>query len=192
MSNIASANHEVLQSTANTILLAMFMAHYVNRALLYPWRTRGSKPTPLSVMALAWLFCVVNGYMQTRMLTHVNKYDERWFIDPRFGIGVTVFFCGMLINFQSDDILRRLRKPGDVGYKIPRGGMFRFVSGANFLGEIIEWSGFAIACWNIQAAAFAIFTFCNIAPRAYHHHLWYLSKFPDYPKKRKAVIPFIF
>jgi hypothetical protein len=31
-------------------------------------------------MAMAWLFCVINGYMQTRMLTHVRAYEEAWFL----------------------------------------------------------------------------------------------------------------
>eukprot|EP00293_Proteomonas_sulcata_P008498 CAMPEP_0184292198 /NCGR_PEP_ID=MMETSP1049-20130417/4030_1 /TAXON_ID=77928 /ORGANISM="Proteomonas sulcata, Strain CCMP704" /LENGTH=41 /DNA_ID= /DNA_START= /DNA_END= /DNA_ORIENTATION= len=40
---------------------------------------------------------------------------------------------------QADDTLRNLRKPGESHYVIPKGGMFNYVSGANFLGEIIEW-----------------------------------------------------
>jgi hypothetical protein len=35
-------------------------------------------------------------------------------------------------------------------------------------GEIIEWTGYAIACWSLPAAAFAIMTFCNLGPRAHH------------------------
>jgi 3-oxo-5-alpha-steroid 4-dehydrogenase 1 len=58
--------------------------------------------------------------------------------------------AGMWINIQSDGILRNLRKPGETGYKIPRGGLFRYVSGANFLGEIVEWSGFAIAAGSFE------------------------------------------
>ena len=54
--------------------------------------------------------------------------------------------------------------------------MFTFVSGANFFGEIVEWSGFAVASGTLPAIAFALFTFCNIAPRAYHHHLSYLVR----------------
>jgi 3-oxo-5-alpha-steroid 4-dehydrogenase 1 len=64
--------------------------------------------------------------------------------------------------------LRNLRKyPGDTEYYIPKGGMFKYVSGANFFGEIVEWSGFAMACgFSIPAVSFALSTAFNIAPRA--------------------------
>ena len=99
-------------------------------------------------------------------------------------------YCHAATN-TADDRLRNLRKPGETGYKIPYGGLFEYVSGANFCGEIIEWTGFAIAGWSIPSVTFAIFTFLNTAPRGAAHHKWYLSKFDDYPKNRKAVIPFI-
>ena len=50
------------------------------------------------------------------------------------------------------------------------GGLFEYVSCGNFLGEIIEWTGFAIASWSSVSFAFAFFTICNLAPRAYSHH----------------------
>lgn len=62
--------------------------------------------------------------------------------------------------------------------------------GANFFGEIVEWTGFAIASQAPVAFAFAFFTFCNIGPRALEHHRWYQNQFVDYPKNRKALIPF--
>jgi hypothetical protein len=34
------------------------------------------------------------------------------------------------------------------------------------VGEILEWTGFAVACWSLPAAAFAFYTFCNLGPRA--------------------------
>ena len=61
--------------------------------------------------------------------------------------------------------------------------------GANYTGEILEWLGFAIAAGTLPAAAFAFYTFSNIAPRAHKHHLWYKQKFEDYPSSRRAVIP---
>lgn len=50
------------------------------------------------------------------------------------------------------------------------GGLFAYVSGANFLGEIIEWIGFALASWSLPALAFAFFSFCFLGLRAFHHH----------------------
>lgn len=35
--------------------------------------------------------------------------------------GFLVFLVGMIINIHSDHILRNLRKPGEVAYRIPRG-----------------------------------------------------------------------
>jgi len=109
----------------------------------------------------------------------------------RFIIGVLLFFGGLAINIHSDYILRNLRKPGESGYKIPKGGLFSYVSGANFFGEIVEWIGFALATGTLAAWAFALFTASNIGPRAWHHHQWYIEKFKDYPKNRKAIIPFL-
>lgn len=52
----------------------------------------------------------------------------------------------------------------------PTGGMFEFVSGANFLGEITEWAGFALAGQSIHSLAFATFTLVVLASRAVAHH----------------------
>lgn len=88
-------------------------------------------------------------------------------------------------------MLLSLRKPGETGYLIPRGGLYEYISCPNYLGEIIEWFGFAIAAWSIPALSFALWTFFNIGPRAVLHHKWYLEKFPNYPKDRRALIPFL-
>ena len=50
------------------------------------------------------------------------------------------------------------------------GGMFEYVSGANYFGESLEWTGYAIACWNAPATAFAAFTCLFLGSRALQHH----------------------
>ncbi|VDO91681.1 unnamed protein product [Heligmosomoides polygyrus] len=158
------------RSLAGVVLLTVFLLHYFNRTFIYPFQIKSGNGTPWYICLSAIVFCIWNGYIQ---------------------VCVIVFAAGMFINIQSDAILRNLRNPGETGYKIPR-GMFEYVSGANFFGEIVEWSGYAIMSGgSLPAVAFACFTACNIGPRALHHHQWYHSKFPDYPKERKAVIPFI-
>jgi len=182
---------ECVSSPVNMILLALFLIHYANRVWVYPCLIRGGKSTPLMIMLAAFSFCVVNGYMQGRYLTYFATYPASWLYDPRFILGIILFFTGMFINCHSDSILRNLRKPGETGYKIPKGGMFEYVSGANFFGELVEWAGFLLAGWSLVATAFFVTTFCNIGPRSLQHHKWYLSKFENYPKNRKAFIPFL-
>ena len=59
----------------------------------------------------------------------------------------------------------------------------------NYLGEIIEWAGFAIATWSLPGLAFALMTAANLVPRAGANWLWYRRTFPEYPPERKALIP---
>ncbi|XP_028905803.1 3-oxo-5-alpha-steroid 4-dehydrogenase 2 [Ornithorhynchus anatinus] len=173
------------------LLLALFCAHYFHRALIYPFFTKG-RPFPVRVTISAALFCTINGLLQGYYLTYCAEYPDDWYTDIRFVAGIVMFFLGMGVNIHSDHLLRQLRKPGEITYKIPQGGMFAYVSGANFLGEIVEWMGFALATWSLPALAFAFFSLCFLGNRAYHHHRFYLEVFPNYPKSRKALIPFIF
>ncbi len=106
-------------------------------------------------------------------------------------IGASVFVIGWAINQHSDAVLRRLRGPGESGYKIPRGGLYRWVSCPNYLGEMLEWVGWAIAAWSLAGLAFAVFTIANLLPRALANHRWYQDKFADYPPERRAVVPFL-
>ncbi|NXK94949.1 S5A1 dehydrogenase, partial [Formicarius rufipectus] len=162
------------------------------RALIFPLMIREGKPTPFFTFVLALLFCIFNGYLQGRSLSNYAKYPLGWLKDPCFITGFIGWLIGMAINIHSDHILRNLRKPGETGYKIPRGGMFEYVSGANFFGEILEWFGFALACCTIESLAFALCTLFILGSRAKQHHEWYLEKFEDYPKDRKIVIPFLY
>ncbi|KAJ3608921.1 hypothetical protein NHX12_023449 [Muraenolepis orangiensis] len=176
----------------NLLLVAMYFCHYVQRSLVYPFLIRGGKATPFASFVLAVVFCMYNGYMQVRYLSRYAEFPAGWVTHPCFIIGSALWFVGWLVNLHSDHILRNLRQPGETGYKIPRGGVFEYVSGANFLGEITEWAGFALAGCSVQSASFALFTLVVLASRAVAHHRWYLSKFEDYPKSRKALIPFVF
>lgn len=156
----------LLESQQNTIVIAAFLAHYFYRDLIYPFRMKGAKPTPLIVWLSACVFCLYNGYMQTSYFLNYAPSRKVGLTDPHFVIGMSLWLFGWLLNIQSDNILLSLRKSrGDGGYKIPRGGAFEYVSAANYFGEITEWTGWAIAAWSLPAAAFAIFTFANLVPR---------------------------
>jgi protein-S-isoprenylcysteine O-methyltransferase Ste14 len=173
--------------------LAMWELHYVYRTFVFPLRRRGGRrPLPLGVMALALVFNIWNGYLNGRWLFSFGpERGIEWFGDPRFIAGGLLFLIGLGINFQSDNVLLRLRAPGESDYKIPRGGLFRYVSSPNYLGELLEWCGWALATWSLAGLSFAVFTAANLAPRAWSNHRWYKERFPDYPARRKALIPFV-
>ncbi|XP_074144231.1 3-oxo-5-alpha-steroid 4-dehydrogenase 2 isoform X1 [Sminthopsis crassicaudata] len=174
-----------------TLLLGLFCGHYFHRTFIYSLLTRGS-PFPLKILFPGLIFCTMNGFLQGHYLIYCAEYPDEWFTDVRFTSGIFLFFLGMTINIHSDYLLRHLRKPGEISYKIPQGGLFTYVSGANYFGEIVEWIGYAMATWSLPGLAFAFFSLCFLGKRAHEHHRFYLKKFQDYPKSRKAIIPFIF
>lgn len=125
---------------------------------------------PLYTFALAFMFCGYNGYLQSRYLSQYAVYADDWVTDPRFLVGFCLWLIGMLVNIHSDHILRNLRRPGETGYKIPRGGLFEYVTAANYFGEVVEWCGYGLASWSVQGGAFAFFTACILFTRAQQHH----------------------
>ena len=181
------------QSPVPWIMLAFWEVHYLNRAFIFPFRMRGGdKPMPISVSGMAVFFNFVNGYLNGRGLTVFGpQYGLEWLRDPRFIAGAILMATGFLINYQADSILRNLRKPGETGYKIPVGGLYGFISCPNYFGEILEWGGWALLTWSPAGLSFAVWTAANLAPRAFTHHKWYKETFSDYPKSRRALIPFL-
>ena len=174
--------------------LILWQIHYIHRTYVFPFRMRVSRNhMTLFVMSLGFTFNAVNAYLNGRYINTLGaSYPSDWMIDPRFIIGILLFFTGFAINLHSDGVLRKLRKPGETGYKIPQGGLLERVSCANYFGEIIEWCGWAITTWSLPGLAFAVWTAANLVPRARAHHNWYPSQFPDYPPQRRALIPFLF
>ncbi len=181
-------------SVPSFLLLWLWLLHYLNRTFIFPFRMRGGTvKIPLLIVASGFVFNGINGYLQGGHLFLLGPArGAEWLSDPRFISGVVLFLGGWLLNMRSDAQLRALRAPGEEGYKIPRGGAFRWVSCPNYLGEIIEWAGWALATWSVAGLAFALWTAANLVPRARAHHHWYRKTFPDYPDKRKAIIPGLF
>ena len=180
---------------ATWVFFGLWMLHYVNRTLIFPFRlqTTGKKmPLAIVFMAIGFNFVngFINGYYLGTMATEA-QYPSSYFFDLRFIGGIAMFFCGMFINWQSDNILIHLRKPGETGYLVPGKGLFKWVSCPNHFGEIFEWFGFALMTWCLPALAFSLWTLVNLMPRALHHHQWYKETFSEYPAGRKALLPFI-
>lgn len=179
------------------VIFLLFQLHYFQRSFIFPFFIKGSNRMPIIIIAMGILFNVLNAVMQGGWLFYLSpadRYDTNWIFSTQFIVGITVFFMGMAININSDSIIRNLRKPGDTRHYLPRGGMFNYVSSANYFGELLEWVGFAILTWSWAGAVFALWTFANLAPRAEQIYKRYRNEFGEEFTRLKLhrIIPYIY
>jgi len=124
---------------ANQLLLGWFFFHYIYRSIIYPFmmtHTTTSTTTtnhkkrkgfPIGVAFVAWLYCVMNGYLQARYLTKFYHYHENGIMKKttvsassssssssfdtiQFWVGCGLIVIGFSIVVTSDCILLNLKK----------------------------------------------------------------------------------
>ncbi len=185
------------KNVTSTVFLAVWLSHYVQRTFIFPFLLKGKKRMPVLIVLMGAIFNTINVYIQGKWLYYLasaEAYNISWLTSAPFLIGITTFLAGYVINRGSDKILRNLRKdPNDSNYYIPKGGMFEYVSAPNYLGEIMEWLGWAIMTWSTAGLVFFLWTFANLGPRALATHKWYMEKFgKEYDELgRNVLIPHV-
>ena len=178
------------KSELTYLLVLLWILHYFNRTFIFPFRLKTkNKKMPLLIVVSAILFNSINGFLNGYFLGYLNT-EMSSIVSFNVMTGVFVFFTGMYINKTADKHLISLRTSNE-GYQIPHGSLFKYISCPNHFGEVVEWVGFMIIACNLPSMTFAIWTFCNLSPRSLNHHNWYKEKFNNYPKNRKAILPFI-
>lgn len=114
---------------------------------------KGKSKMPVLILLMGVIFNILNGLMQGEWIFYLapsDYYTPGWLLTPCFWIGTLLFFAGMGINWHSDSVIRHLRAPGDTRHYLPQRGMYRYVTSANYLGEIVEWVGWAILTWSLS------------------------------------------
>lgn len=183
-------------------VLFVWVCHYANRGFLMPALMRvpkGQKSSfSLMVVMIGWVVTSLHGYLNATWATRLHPTPGvEWFADPRFLVGVTLYYVGLVLNLRSDHILRNLRSKeeverGERTYRIPTGGLFDRVTNASYASELLLWIGFAIFTWSPAGLYIFLISAANLVPRAIATHRWYLEKFPDYPKDRKILVPYVY
>jgi len=182
------------------IFLCMWLVHYGNRGFFFPLRmrvARGDKSSfSLTVIAVGWVVTSLHGYFHASYFTRFGDYPAAWLSDPRFLCGFAVYYLSYALNLHSDSVIRNLRTPDEIAagqkvYRIPQGGLFRWVTNASYLTELCAWAGFALCTWSLAGAFILLVSMGNLVPRAWATHRWYRQRFPEYPPERKAPVPFL-
>lgn len=174
------------------VLLVIWQVHYFHRAFIYPFTLKSGRPMPILVALMAITFNSINAYLNGyHFVMNGDWYGEDWLTEGNFLTGLVLFLAGFFITKKSDHILSSLRAKDASGYGIPEGFLYRWVSCPNYLGESIQWLGWALMTLSPAAWVFLLWTLCNLVPRAISHQRWYRETFPNYPADRKAFIPYV-
>lgn len=186
--------------TVPLVFMCMWAIHYSNRGFFFPMSMRVAKGDKGSFSALVivtgWGVTSLHGYFHAAYFTRFGHYSTAWLTDPRFVIGLIVYYSCLVMNIRSDATIRNLRTREEIAagtkvYRIPQGGLFRWVTSPSYLTELGAWAGFALCTWSLAGLFIFVVSAGNLVPRAIATHRWYRERFPDYPTDRKALIPFV-
>ena len=177
----------------NIIMYCLFTIHYINRGIVDTIANRHNQRTVrLWVPVVATISTLLYHFINAQFIGEAS-YCDTYVTDPRFLLGLIIFITGFILNRVADGQLICLRKGyHDSDYQIPKGCSFFSISCPNYLGEIIEWFGWALMSWSLAGLVWFLFVCATHIPRARHNHKWYQKQFDEYPPRRTALIPFIY
>jgi len=112
-------------------------------------------------------------------------------------VSAALFFLFELGNLSIHLLLRDLRPPGSKVRKIPMPNknpltaLFKYVSCPNYTYEVYAWIAFSIMTQCLPALMFAVAGLAQMTIWALGKHRNYKKEFPNYPKGRTSIIPFL-
>jgi len=184
-----------LNSCGVTHILAMFMSnfHYIRRVLESLIDIRGAdRNNVVLVFAVVFYYWFIYGYLVLGSVFHESFNQTHTFLNVYLkGACVIAFFYAEFNNYSCHNILRNLKAKNNGRRGIPKGNMFKFVSCANYFWELISWFFFSLFVNTLHAYLFVLYSFILMTFPAIEKHKSYQKNFEDYPKNRKAIIPFI-
>ena len=178
------------RSSAQYVTLAMVCLHFLKREYETVFVHRFSSETMpffnlFKNCAHYWLI----GGAFLAAITYSDRYATETHNFPRYSM--FLFTLAELCNFKTHTILRDLRPAGTTERRIPRGLGFDQVSCPNYFFEILAWVAMSSvtnswASWVFTAVGGIQMWFWSVKK-----HRRYKKEFPNYPKERKILIPFV-
>eukprot|EP00252_Welwitschia_mirabilis_P025888 TRINITY_DN8259_c0_g1_i1.p1 TRINITY_DN8259_c0_g1~~TRINITY_DN8259_c0_g1_i1.p1 ORF type:complete len:290 (+),score=5.21 TRINITY_DN8259_c0_g1_i1:131-1000(+) len=176
------------QGSRLLILSMLFCIHFFKRVIevLFVHRCSGG-------MALSAVAHIASGYpfivLSMLYVLHVSEETQK---SPQVNLilpGSIFFVTGILGNAYHHYLLSKLRSKGGKAYAIPQGGLFQWIVCPHYTCEMIEWFGIACTCQTIHAFCVVGMMTLLLLGRSVSTKKWYLQKFEDFPRNRKAFIP---
>ncbi|ETW48447.1 hypothetical protein PFUGPA_01673 [Plasmodium falciparum Palo Alto/Uganda] len=95
------------------------------------------------------------------------------------------------LNLKCHLILRNLRPRGTKNRGIPHGYGFNHISCANYFYESLIWIIFSLITNTLTGYVFSFVATTQMTIWALKKHKNYKREFPNYPRNRKAIFPYI-
>jgi len=170
-------------------LAHMICAHFAKRCFecIFVHKYSGSMPAASS--AFISFFYTLLAFSTSYF---VEKIPESAFEEWTLVWGRRLFYLGLAGNFYHHYLLANLRKPGEKGYKVPRGGFFEYVATPHYFFELIGWYGVSLASHHGMVCLFSLAMTIYLVDRAVGQSEWNRKKIRGYPKTRGHIVPFVF
>jgi len=171
----------------------MVILHYIKRELETIFVHRFSADTmPLfNIFKNSFHYHILLGVFCMYFYMSPEYTPPAW-ASPNFHYACFVVFCFCeFMNLMCHVTLMGLRKPGTTTRGIPKGWGFGLVSCANYFWEACVWTIFAVQAQVLGGYVFMFFSVYQMLEWAIKKHKRYIAEFPNYPKGRKAMFPFI-
>ncbi|XP_022719952.1 very-long-chain enoyl-CoA reductase-like [Durio zibethinus] len=172
------------------LLRSAISIHFFKRVLESLFVHKYSGEMPFDTMIVILL-----SYFSASALMIFNQHLTMGLPEPPVDLkypGILLFLIGISGNFYHHYLLSKLRSKGAKEYKIPKGGLFDIVICPHYLFEVLVFWGFAFISQTLYSFSCSLGTSFYLLGRSYATRRWYLSKFEDFPKGVKAMIPFVF
>ncbi len=170
-----------------SLLFWAIVGHFAKRCLEVLFVHKYSGPIDLPTVAQIAMAYSLATFLLARLHTVTIAT-----IDPLFIVGGTLFIFGEFFNFYHHKLLADLRQVEgqEQKYAIPSRGLFQLITAPHYLMELCAWLGVALMSQHLGAYMIFIWTCGYLFGRALRTHQWYHQNFANYPRERKAIVPF--
>ncbi len=177
-------------------LLSAFTLHFGKRVLESLFLHKYSRP-----MGLVTTIMITGGYsflawnserIHDGFVTAAQGNDASLY--PTIVAGGILFLAGQVMNLRHHILLANLRRDSanKSEYRVPEGGLFPLVACPHYLFEIIAWIGVAVMSGHLLVWGMVFIMAAYLTGRSRATTVWYRENVPDYPARRKALIPFVY
>lgn len=167
------------------VVFGSVFIHFAKRVLESLFLHKYSGPAGLFTTILIAVFYSSAAYLIGWLNQNPIPRVDIWFV-----LGIILYLAGIAGNFYHHRLLADLRK-NTMEYVVPRGGWFEYVVCPHYFFEIMTWTGIFLMSRHLGALLILIFIISYLVARSIRTVKWYHERFSDFPKDRKAILPFL-